>query len=145
MSLVFKKKVLKTSDKCYIMKIEEGGEFLIGGKIKQRRLELNLKQEDVAKAVGVSKNTISDYEVNKSSPNDKIIVKFMKVLKCDADYLFSEYFKSPKSAPLTPKQEEIIKMSEQLNEKGIDNLISYAKFLAQQDDTKKIYSSVQEA
>lgn len=61
---------------------------MIGDKIKERRMELGLTQAQLSKATGIKNTTISNYENNISSPSDENIYKFMKVLKCDANYLF---------------------------------------------------------
>ena len=60
----------------------------INEKIKQRRLELNLSLEDVAKALGVNKSTILRYE-SKSISKMPIasIPPLAKVLKCSPEYL----------------------------------------------------------
>ncbi len=61
---------------------------MIGDKIKERRLELGLTQQQVSLATGIKVTTISNYENNISSPSEENIFKFMEVLKCDANYLF---------------------------------------------------------
>ena len=61
---------------------------MIGNKIKEKRLELELTQAQLAEMTGIKKNTISNYENNISSPSDENIYKLMEVLKCDANYLF---------------------------------------------------------
>lgn len=60
----------------------------INEKIKQRRLELNLSLEDVAKALGVNRSTVLRYEsktINKM-PID-VIPPLAKILKCTPEYL----------------------------------------------------------
>lgn len=64
---------------------------MIGEKIKQRRKQLGLTQEQLAEKVGVKKTSISNYEVNLNSPPEKVIIKIMKALECDANYLFGDY------------------------------------------------------
>lgn len=61
---------------------------MIGDKIRERRLELNLTQAQLAMLTDIKKNTISNYENNISSPNEENILKLMKALKCDANYIF---------------------------------------------------------
>lgn len=62
----------------------------IGSRIKQRREELNLTQPELAKIVGVSKGSIGNYETGVSSPNEKILFKLFKALKCDANFLYQD-------------------------------------------------------
>lgn len=61
---------------------------MIGDKIRERRLELDMTQSQVAELTGIKKNTISNYENNVSSPSEENIFKIMEALKCDANYLF---------------------------------------------------------
>lgn len=61
---------------------------MIGNKIKERRLELELTQAQLAEITNIKKNTISNYENNISSPSDDNMYKLMEALKCDANYLF---------------------------------------------------------
>lgn len=61
---------------------------MIGDKIRERRLELELTQFHLSQLTGIKKNTISNYENNVSSPNEENIFKLMEALKCDANYLF---------------------------------------------------------
>jgi transcriptional regulator with XRE-family HTH domain len=61
---------------------------LIGDKIRERRLELELTQSQLSELTNIKKNTISNYENNVSSPSEENIFKLMEALKCDANYLF---------------------------------------------------------
>lgn len=79
---------------------------MIGEKIKQRRLQLNLTQEQLASKVGVNNTSISNYEVNLNSPPEKVIIKLMKALKCDANFLFGEYDNN--QVILTPHENAVI-------------------------------------
>lgn len=67
---------------------------MIGEKIKQRRKQLGLTQEQLALKVGVRKTSISNYEVNLNSPPEKVIIKIMEALECDANFLFGDYEKN---------------------------------------------------
>lgn len=58
----------------------------IGQKIKQRRLELNLTQKEVAKAAGITEATLSRYENNQRIPPADILIKLANVLKVNVDY-----------------------------------------------------------
>ena len=61
---------------------------MIGDKIKERRIQLGLKQSEVSKATGIKITTLSNYENNVSTPNEQNLYKLMDTLKCDANYLF---------------------------------------------------------
>jgi transcriptional regulator with XRE-family HTH domain len=61
---------------------------MIGDRIRQRRIDLELTQANLAEMTNIKKNTISNYENNVSSPSEENILKLMQALKCDANYLF---------------------------------------------------------
>lgn len=64
---------------------------MIGKKIKERREELGLSQEQLANMLGIGKSAVSNYETNVSSPKEKILLKLFNVLKCDANYFYEDY------------------------------------------------------
>jgi len=60
-----------------------------GQRIKERRLELSLTQEDLAKALGVSPQHISAIEQDKRAPGIYSLVKLAKTLGTTTDYLLT--------------------------------------------------------
>lgn len=62
----------------------------IGKRIKQRRIELGYKQEELADKLNIAKSAISNYETEVSHPKEEILYKLFDVLKCDANYLFQD-------------------------------------------------------
>ena len=59
-----------------------------GEKIKSKRKELGLTQEEVAKKVGISRRTYNMYEQKEEHPkHEETISKLAEVLECDVDYL----------------------------------------------------------
>lgn len=89
---------------------------MIGDKIKERRLELNLTQAQLSKLTGIKSTTISNYENNISSPSDENIYKFMEVLKCDANFLFE--WEEVKNFNLSCAEKTRIKKIRQLDAHG---------------------------
>lgn len=59
----------------------------IGERITLRREELDLRQFQVAEAIGVTKATMCKYERNVNIPNAEILAKLAGVLDTSADYL----------------------------------------------------------
>ncbi len=88
---------------------------MIGDKLRERRLELQLTQLQVAELSNIKKNTISNYENNISSPSEENLLVLMNVLKCDANYLFSDFVNSKS---FTPKEQEHIEKYRMLDEHG---------------------------
>lgn len=60
---------------------------MFGDRLKAMRLSRNLTQEQVAKAIGVRKQTVSRWESNNSFPCLQNIPKLSKSLQCSTDYL----------------------------------------------------------
>lgn len=60
---------------------------IVGSRIKERRIALNLSQEALADAVGTSQKQISRYESGTNDPTGNVIVAFAKALETSSDYL----------------------------------------------------------
>jgi transcriptional regulator with XRE-family HTH domain len=56
-------------------------------RIKMLRRVNNISQEELAKAIGLSNVSISDYEHGKSDPNIKTLKKLSKYFGVSIDYL----------------------------------------------------------
>lgn len=59
----------------------------IGERIEYARELCNMKQKDLAYAIGVTKATMSKYENNLNIPNAEILCRIAKELNTSADYL----------------------------------------------------------
>ncbi len=57
-------------------------------KLKEYRAKYNLKQEDLAKLVGVRRETIGNLEIGKYNPSLKLAMDIAKVFDCSVDELF---------------------------------------------------------
>ncbi len=55
--------------------------------IKAERARLNMTQPDLAARIGVSVQTIQNWEVDMGSCSIKNLLKLMDVFNCSADYL----------------------------------------------------------
>lgn len=117
---------------------------MIGDKIRERRLELNLTQAQLSKLTNIKSTTISNYENNISSPSDENIYKLMKVLKCDANYLFE--WEEEKTFSLSFLEKNQIAKYRQLDDYGkeaVDSIlnIEYSRCTSipeSDDDEQKI-------
>lgn len=100
---------------------------MIGKKIKERRLELGLSQEELAKRLGVSKSAIGNYETNVSSPKETILFKLFDVLKCDANFLYEDYLLETENFEITSHEKKIIKkyrIIDEYGKKAINDLLN---------------------
>lgn len=89
----------------------------IGSRIKERRNQLNLTQEDLAKKIGITKGAVANYENSVSIPKPDILYKVMEFLDCDANFLYQDDV-SFSSVFLYPDEKEIIHQYRNLDEIG---------------------------
>jgi transcriptional regulator with XRE-family HTH domain len=61
-----------------------------GEKLARRRRELNLLQEDLARAIGKSVESVNRYEHNKTEPQASTLMAIAMVLKCKLEYFFTD-------------------------------------------------------
>lgn len=75
-----------------------------GNRLKEARLMKGMTQEELAQAVHVTKGAIGNYESEVSSPKEPILIKLMKVLDVDANFLFQDLV-DMRFAPMLSKEE----------------------------------------
>jgi len=56
-------------------------------RLKELRLEKEMRQEDLAKKIGVSRHTITGYEIGKREPDLDKIIKLANFFDVSIDYL----------------------------------------------------------
>ena len=78
-------------------------EYDIGSKIKNARLEKKLTQEQVAELLGVSRQTISNWENAKSYPDIISVIKMSECYDVSLDYLLKGEQKMDKTAKIRMK------------------------------------------
>lgn len=64
--------------------------MFLGDRIRKRRLELNMTQEELGNLMGISKVAICTYENNTRTPKLDTIRKMSEVLKIDFSYLLGQ-------------------------------------------------------
>lgn len=60
---------------------------MVGNRVKLLREELDLKQDELAKKIGVSPSAIGMYERDLREANDDIKLKMCDLFNCSMDYL----------------------------------------------------------
>ena len=86
----------------------------IGSKLKKLRKSLNRNQEDVAKAIGISRARYSHYENDRVEPDIELIKKFSSYYQVSSDYLLGtskvadQNQSEMQKDELTPYQQEVI-------------------------------------
>lgn len=62
----------------------------IGGKIKKSRTDAKITQEQTAQALGISRQTISNWENERSYPNIVSVLKMSDLYSVSLDYLLKD-------------------------------------------------------
>lgn len=75
------------------------GDFMIGEKIKNKRKELNLTQEYLAKELNISRQAVSKWEKGVSEPSMDNLVKLSEIFGVDIDYFKKDSGKDENSDP----------------------------------------------
>lgn len=101
----------------------------VGSRIKERRLNIGLTQEQLAKLIGVTKGSIANYENEVSVPKVEILFKLFDALKCDANYLYQDDMDTkPMEFTTTLAEQDFLtkyRKLEQRSKGAIDLLLEY--------------------
>lgn len=108
-----------------------------GSRLRERREVLHLKQSELGKLLGVTGSAIGNYENGVSSPKADILYKVFDVLQCDANYLFQDDISQNEKTPQPKKGEALIRLFNQLNEEGQEQLLDYADTLVKSEKFRK--------
>lgn len=113
------------------------------GRLRQAREMAGLTQQDLAKKLGVTKNSISNYENGVSSPKWDILVKIFDVLRVDPNFLYQDDFSSELTEAhiLTPQQSALLAAFDQLNDEGQTKAVEYVEDLVLTGRYKKCPAS----
>ena len=90
----------------------------IGSRIKECRESIGLKQEELAKAIGVTKGAIGNYEANISYPKIENMTKLFEILKTDANYIFQDELKDKPKDIFTESERKGVKKYRDLDDYG---------------------------
>lgn len=80
---------------------------ILSENIKAYRKKMNLKQSELAKQLGISRQVLSSYETGKSEPNLAFLIELSKLMNCsidsllglDENYILKFPFDNPNSNP----------------------------------------------
>lgn len=98
----------------------------IGKRIKEARENKGLTQAQLAKVIGVTPSSITNYENGTSHPKEKILYDLMNALAVDANFLFQDEIPIKDEDTLTQHEMHHIKKYRSLSEndkKAVDDLI----------------------
>lgn len=101
----------------------------IGDRIKEKRIELHLSQEELAKRMGyTSKSTINKIELGKNDVNQKKIVQFAEALSTTVPYLMG-WDDTIEHNYCVPGTDTLIEKYSKLSEDQKKHLLSYVDFM----------------
>ncbi|AMV11726.1 MULTISPECIES: helix-turn-helix domain-containing protein [Geobacillus] len=107
----------------------------LGNRLQELRSKLNMRQEDVAKKIGVGRTTYAMYEQGKREPDYETLLKLADLFEVSTDYLLTG-----KTTVESKKQTNLFFFdTEGLTEEEIDEIkkhIEYVKWRAQQERKK---------
>lgn len=95
----------------------------IGSKIKKARVEANLTQEEVVEYLGVSRQTISNWENEKTYPDIVSVVKMSDLYVVSLDYLLKEDNQMSNYLEYMDESTNVVKSKE--NQSKLIIIISY--------------------
>ena len=102
---------------------------MIGNKIRQRRLELGLTQEELALRLGYkSKSTINKIELNKHDISQSKLVRFAVALEVPTTYFIESSSQSDIPYDAVMKYAEILS---KLPPQKLENVMQYIDFVNQ--------------
>lgn len=111
----------------------------IGQRVRKLRIEKGMTQTELAEKLGYkSKSSVAHIENGRDIPRS-MVVKLSDILDTTPSYLMGwEDEKSAPTAPvqntLTPRQERIVNLFNELTESQQDNIIGRAEMLAEQNE-----------
>lgn len=70
-------------------------DYSVGESLRRIRVEHNLKQKDIADALGIDRTTYSYYELGKTSPSVKALCILAKIYNVTIGYLVGEEANNP--------------------------------------------------
>lgn len=74
-----------------------------GRNIASERVRLGMTQQDLAKSIGVTTNTVSNWEIGRFEPTSSRLKQLSEVFGCSVDYLLGssdERIGNPKKSPV---------------------------------------------
>ncbi len=95
----------------------------IGGRLRERRLELGFSRNQLAQKVGVTPSAIANYENGVSYPKPDILIALITELEVDANYLYQDYLSPRKlrtsfSLSMSAEEKAAVAKYRELSEDG---------------------------
>lgn len=98
-------------------------------RLKKLREARHLTQDEVAREIGVTQKSYSNYEQNKRTPEPSILIKLCLFFGVTSDYLLGIKQKDPPVDTMSTERSVIEKLLMQCSDEELLNVRDYLKFL----------------
>lgn len=121
--------------------LREAGRMMLGERLTKLRKNKKLTQQELAKRIGITRSSLSQYEVNNRQPDYNTLKKFSDFFNVSIDYLITgnQNSHSPDEMWkefLDPKTQIFFKDLQNAPEEKIDELIQFWEFIKERDKKK---------
>ena len=102
----------------------------LGSQLKELREEKQKKQIEVAEAINIARNTLSQFENNIAKPSLDVLLALCNYYNCSLDYLVGrdDYSYINFKTNLTNKEKELIENFRLMSDNQQTTLLDFAKF-----------------
>ena len=91
----------------------------MGSRLRMARKAAGYTQKKLAELTDISPSSIANYETGVSSPNEDILIRLMRVLEIDANFLYADDIIRQRGMTfLSPEEERLVSCFRRLNEAG---------------------------
>ena len=111
--------------------------------MKSLREEKDLTQEQLAKLVNLSQQTIGHYEVDRAKPDLETLNKLAEIFNCSIDYILGRSnIRHPETEPTDQELEELLKNSNvkfdgaPLDEEDKQDILDFLKMISKRKQQK---------
>lgn len=91
----------------------------MGSRLRMARKAAGYTQKKLAELTDISPSSIANYETGISAPNEDILIRLMRVLEIDANFLYADDIIRQRGMTfLSPEEERMISLFRALNVSG---------------------------
>ena len=88
-----------------------------GERLRRRREEKGMTQQQLARQLGISKSAVGNYETGVSMPREDVLLRLFSALDAEPNYLFQDSFR-PGGGVLSSGEQRLVQRYRALSAKG---------------------------
>ena len=88
-----------------------------GERLRRRREEKGMTQQQLARQLGISKSAVGNYETGVSMPREDVLLRLFSALDAEPNYLFQDSFR-PGGGVLSSGEQRLVQRYRALTAKG---------------------------